>query len=347
MKSLTDVLPFAISRLVDSASSTHVVVVLIDGLGFENILEHANVAPDWLRDSSPIQSTFPSTTPVSLMSLGTAVHAGRHGMLGATVKLDSGLLQPLHWQDSPAPQIFQPFNTVFENAVQSGIAVTRSGPAAYAGSGLTRAALRGGVHVAAENLSELLVRIQEFLKTPAPGLMYAYYPQLDKIGHVHGVCSEQWRQEYVQVMKFFIETQQSLGSKQDMIVTADHGMVDVENRLWIEDLPHLTRDMAFLAGEPRMRHVYAQPGDESSLFRGWQRLEEFADVYTRDEFIQKFFQGDIVDEYRSRVGDVVAVARGLNSLGSRNVDSKVSQLIGMHGADSVVETSIPAAVVSG
>ena len=60
------------------------------------------------------------------------------------------LLNELSWEDGPDPLRWQTQPTVFEAAAADGVAVTSVGPGFFDGSGLTRAALRGGRFRAAD-----------------------------------------------------------------------------------------------------------------------------------------------------------------------------------------------------
>ena len=358
MADISQVLPSALDALMHSTAqrsiaipnSEAVVVVLIDGMGHINLRQAHEWGIDvgWLVDSQPIASAFPSTTPVSLASFGTGLLPGHHGFVGATFlipELDV-FLQPLKWQDSPSANLVQPEPTYFEVATRAGLNVTRIGPAAYASSGLTKAVLRGGAHSGAESLVELFDAIALALKN-SQQLIYAYYPKLDKVGHVYGVDSDEWRAEMTEVAAFLRNLSDAVGPGQSLCVTADHGMLDVTDRLWIEDRPSLMRDVRFITGEPRMRHVFAQQGYEGSLLRSWQQLSDVAEIFSREEFIATQLLGDVEEHVAARIGDVVAVSLGQSVLASRSVDERVSNLAGNHGGRTETERLIPCAVLAG
>src|SRR5699024_10497481 len=66
-------------------------VVLVDGLGWHNLMARADLAP-FLSGAAPAQarSAFPSTTATNLAYLGTGERAGTTGMLGYTVRGPNG-----------------------------------------------------------------------------------------------------------------------------------------------------------------------------------------------------------------------------------------------------------------
>ena len=116
---------------------------------------------------------------------------------------------------------------------------------------------------------------------------------------------------------------------------------------WIEDDAALMRDVRFITGEPRMRHVFAQEGNASALLRAWTSLSDIADIYTREEFIASGLLGSFDMAFKLRIGDVVAIAREGFAVASRTVDERASNLIGNHGGGTSTERLIPCAVMAG
>ncbi len=136
---------------------TSVAVLLVDGMGTYQLPVASRYAPV-LADLAAggggfarvLTSGFPSTTPVSLTTLGTGVPPGRHGVVGFTVRLPDGrILNHIRWGDDPDPYTFQPEPTVFERAAAAGVQVTAVTRPEFEGSGLTVASQRGPVFVGA------------------------------------------------------------------------------------------------------------------------------------------------------------------------------------------------------
>lgn len=357
MISLTDILPASISALdgrrieseLQIPSAKRVVIFLVDGMGSENLRQHVGLHPivDEILQSTG-QTTLPSTTPVSLASLGTGLNPGAHGFLGATFLIDEKtLLHPLKWQTQPNPKFIQPEKTKFELAESNYIDVVRVGPAAYAESGLTNAVLRGGNYFAAENLQEILQVTQNALVKSHPALIYVYYRELDRIGHVHGVASQNWRDELKSILNCISLMRNSLSKDDQLVVTADHGMIDIQERIWIEDFSKIWSATRWLTGEPRFRHFYAEPGSLKILKSELERLHEYADIYSREEFISSGLVGVVESRFESRIGDFVAIARDYSVIGSRTIDRRSSGLIGNHGGNSSTERDIPVSVLAG
>ncbi len=327
----------------------HIIVLLVDGLGALQLGEHAAVAPRLgaMAELGPLAAPFPTTTCVSLTSLGTGLPPGMHGIVGTSFRLDDGsVLAPLSWGEDPNPIATQPEPTVLERAASAGVLVTTAAPAAHRTSGLTRAALRGGEYPGADTLPARLAvaaaAIGRARSERRPSLTYVYWPDLDKAGHVHGVDSAAYRAELARVDALVAGLLDLVADDVLLLVTADHGMVDVpdDRRIDLEARPSLRRDVVTILGEPRVRHVYTHTGRGDTVRQAWaDELGDRADVRTRESVAELL--GPVDDWYADRIGDVVAIARGNWALTSNRVDRIVSGLRGQHGGLEDAEVLVP------
>lgn len=323
-----------------------VTVLLVDGWGWLpwNGIAHETPALGSMT-AQVISSTFPSTTPTALAALGTALPPGEHGLVGAAFLLpeEGEILRPLSWDQTPHPLAVQPEPTAFERLERQGVPVALVGPSAYASSGLTRAGLRGGTYVGADSAEDVAAGVAAHPR----GLTYAYTADLDRTGHVHGVDSVEWLGALHGVDALVERLLDGMPEENILIVTADHGMVDcsTEDRVSMEQLSG-ARDVV-IAGEPRMRHVYCAAQRRDELVRRWR--EELADrawLLTREEAIAAGLFGAVQEDYRDRIGDVIAIARGTTALVSET-DAMVSGLRGQHGSLSPDEMLIPLTISRG
>jgi hypothetical protein len=110
--------------------------------------------------------------------------------------------------------------------------------------------------------------------------------------------------------------------------------------LSVEALPAFDRVIT-VAGEPRLRHVYCQPGSQGEVLQAWRdALGERAFVLDREEAVSLGLFGPTEGDYAERIGDVVVLARGDTVLVSE-VDPLVSGLLGQHGSVTEQEMGIP------
>ncbi len=333
----------------------HVIVLLVDGLGALQVRAHAHLLPALtsMSDLGPLAAPFPSTTCVSLTTLGTGLPPGMHGIVGTSFRLDEGgTLAPLSWGEVPNPIATQPEPTVLERAEAAGVLVTSVAPLAHRSSGLTRAALRGGEYPGADTLPARLqvtgAALRRARAEGRPSLTYVYWPDLDKVAHVHGVASAAYRAELRRVDALVAGLCALTGPDVALLLTADHGMVDVpdDRRVDLEARPALRRGVQTILGEPRVRHVYARQGAAADVHRAWtQELGERAEVRTRAEVAELL--GPVDDWYADRIGDVVAIAAADWALVSDRIDRMVSGLRGQHGGLTDAEVLVPLRLAGG
>ena len=336
-------------------AARRVLVLLVDGLGADLLRAHADLAPRLAGLSSPVgdlSAPCPSTTPVSLATLGTGLPPGSHGILGFVTDVPGAdrTLNHVQWADDPDPDLWQARPTVFELAEAAGVATTAVGPYAYAGSGLTRAVYRGAAYTGAVSHGDLCALALRSLAATPRALVYGYIPELDLTGHVRGVDSASWRAQLALVDRVVEELVDGLPDDAALVVTADHGMLDVPaaTRLDLDADPALTDGVRVLAGEPRARYVHAAPGAAADVLATWQeRLGDRAWVVGRDEAVAAGVFGPVDGSLADRIGDVVAIARGSWALVTPEREPGPSRLAAYHGSLTATELAIPVLTARG
>ncbi|CAA9336952.1 MAG: Alkaline phosphodiesterase I / Nucleotide pyrophosphatase [uncultured Nocardioidaceae bacterium] len=324
------------------------VVLLVDGLGWHLLREHREVAPylaSLLDDSEPLTTAIPSTTATSLTSLGTALPPGRHGIVGYTSRIPgtTRTLNALSWKGGPDPVEWQPYQTALSRLQQSGLDVTVVNKAKFEGSGLTLASQRGVPFLGADDPENRLVCIQEAVRTSRP-LVYAYESVLDHTGHEHGCRSQRWRERLAVIDAEVAELRSALPNEIGLLVTGDHGMVDVPmtDRVELDDEPDLTADVVVLAGEARFRHVHTRATAVDSVAARWRdRLGATALVRTRDEAFDENWFGVVEDRVRPRIGDVLVASLGTSAVFSTSQFPVEHKMVGFHGSVTGAETLVP------
>lgn len=340
---------------IELPRSRAICLVLIDGLGLELLADAAAEAPflAGLLDGTGLQAGCPSTTATSMGSLGTGLSPGTHGLLGYEVlDPDRGvLLNELKWDPGTDPLRWQPHPTLFGTLEAAGVGVTRIGNPEFRDSGLTVAAHRGGDFIGAKRLRTRAEAAIEVLSRPGPGLAYLYWGEVDAAGHTYGWRSSEWRRALRHVDHELIRLARRLPTGTCLVVTADHGMVDVphRDRVDLADHPELTTRMRVLGGEPRFAQVYCEPGAGPALAdRMADAFGERAWVLTRKAAIDAGWFGPVADRNRARIGDVlVAAASSFALVDSRTASPQVLKLIGQHGSLTTAEQRIPLLVAAG
>lgn len=367
---LPDVLPGALAALgtpshdplglaKELSGVRRVAVLLIDGFGYRLIPEAAEVAPTIadihdgrLGRLREIVCGFPSTTPVSLVGLGTGSLPGGHGVLGFSVRVPGTdtVLNHVRWGSDPDPEVWQPLPTVFERAAAAGLRTVVITKPRFEGSGLTRAAYRGAEFRGASERHELVKTMLGALNEGVP-LVYGYHADLDHAGHVHGVGSDEWRDVARGVDQIITLLAASLPSDAALLITADHGQINVPNENKVdldEDHRHLRTGVEAVAGEARVRYLYTADGATADVIATWREaLGEPTLVVSREQAIDEDWYGPVTPEHAMRLGDVIAVSRSNHAVVQSRVEPGEAALVGYHGAFTPAETEVPLIVVSG
>jgi hypothetical protein len=351
-------IPGAVDRLavadgVDVDQVDRVAVVLVDGMGWHLLPELAGAAP--LLASvltggngrlSQLACTFPSTTPTSLVSLGTGAQPGEHGILGFTLNIPGTdrVLNHIRWRDDPPHTEWQPLPTWFQRLEQAGVSARAVLPEWFMGSGLTDAAYRGAQFCPTNSTEDYAQRVADELRA-APGLVYGYTADLDIAAHVFGIGSPRWHEAAVQVDALLTRLVEALPKNAALLVTADHGGLNVpaNARVDLDTDPRLGAGVRVVAGEPRVRYLHTEPGAAADVQATWSELlDGSAEVYSREEAVATGMFGPVNPRHLPRIGDVVVTCTGDAAvLATGHEPPETARLIGFHGGATAAEMAIP------
>lgn len=327
--------------LPDGALADQVVLLVLDGLGWEQLQQRRHLAPRLAAmTGGPITTVAPSTTSTALTSLTTGTTPGRHGVIGYRMSIDASVLNVLRWtvdgrdaRDRISPEKIQ-FQAAFLGHRPA--IVTR---AEFRTTGFTVAHLDGARFNGYRMPSTLVVEALRLARSGEP-FVYAYYDGIDKVAHEYGLA-EHYDAEIVAIDTMVGHLLDGLPSGATLLVTADHGQVDVGPRLVT---PHsdVLAQVDHQSGEGRFRWLHARPGRERELFAaatahhgdtGW--------VVTQDQTIdEQWFGPTVSDAARSRLGDVALVARDPIAYVDP-ADGGIFKLIGRHGSLTSAEMLVP------
>lgn len=322
------------------------VVVLIDGLGTHNLetrIGHANALGALLKSQpkSSIRCEFPSTTVVSLAGFATGERSGLHGLVGYNVanQDQTGLVNLLTgWeQTSQAVREWKSLATISERFKSSSVQVHVVSQEGYRHSGFTMLTMPEALYHGEDDMEARVLKAHQLASKPG-NLVYLYIPELDQIGHMHGSQSATWSQ----VLETVDAALAPLLSSEHVavLVTADHGMVDVpiENQIHLETLSCL-QGVDFLAGgDTRSAYIYTNSdvcdaiqqelGDDVWVVR-WYDLVEAGYV----------LQPQVLDH---RHPSIVVLAKKNVTLYDRRICKPRSlQMLGHHGSITDAEMRVP------
>lgn len=292
------------------AEASQVVLLVVDGLGAEQLRERRALAPMLSSGTGgSITTVAPSTTACALTTLVTGKVPAEHGIVGYRLALDGEVMNVLQWSvrgvDArmrvPA-HVFQPFPS-FPGSTGLVPVVTRYdyGPTGFTAAHLGRVDLHRW-HTAAG----LVTTVRQLAATRTP-FVYAYYEGIDRVAHAEGL-GEFYDDELRAADRLVSDVLDVLPPGAVLVVTADHGQVDVGSSVEVLG-PEIMADVALISGEGRFRWLHARPGAAAGLFDSAAALHaDVAWVRTREQIIEDGWLGGVPSAtVAARLGDVALI----------------------------------------
>ncbi|MGY4856796.1 alkaline phosphatase family protein [Cryobacterium sp. AP23] len=355
---LADVLTSSLASLQAGANplglppAAKAVVVLADGLGISSLRAragHARFLTGHLGKSDVVDGVFPATTAAGIASLTTGTAPGTHGLVGYKVfdaANDRVVNQLTGWDDRMEPSNWQNQPTVFDRAAEAGIPSFAVGPKRFTASGFSQAVLRGAAYVPAETIAARFAAAREIFDAEPRALIYLYVPELDINAHAHGWESDRWLAQLESLDSEAAAFAGTLRKDEGMILTADHGVVDVPaaKQVLFDTVPELVRGVRHIGGDPRCLQLYTEPGvDADALADAWRTVEgERAWIFTRAQAVAEGLFGAVRPDALDRIGDVIVAARKLVAYyDSREPNQSARSMVGQHGSLTDEELRVP------
>lgn len=323
------------------STADQVVLLLLDGLGWDQLLERRGLAPTLESfDGGAVLTVAPSTTATALTSICTGLPPGEHGIIGYRMAMEGEVLNVLRWsvpgRDARAAHPPAKTQPVTSFCGHRPAVVTR---AEFAHSGFTEAHLEGVRFNGYRVTSTLVTEVQRLLRSSEP-FVYAYYDGIDKVAHEYGLGAH-YDAELAFVDGLVAELAASLPPGAALVVTSDHGQVDVGDRT-IELPGSVTEHVAMQSGEGRFRWLHSVAGHQGALLETAEDLyRDVGWVMTRDQIVDEGWFGPVVTEAAlGRLGDVALVAYEPVAWMAVD-DTGPYQLIGRHGSLTGAEMRVP------
>ncbi len=355
---ISDILPTIANQLsggevgykaFDLEPAERYVLVLVDGLGRYLLEDHRCRAPflsEALSSSIEAMSSIPSTTATAMASLGLGEDPGSHGIAGYSFRYGEQTLTPLSWPAFVDPHSFHTHPSYFARLSACGMTTATVSLAQFENSGLTKVALDGSDFYPISNeedSDERLLSIRRALLDHR--LVFTYERRLDHIAHLEGSSAPRWSDSLDSVDEWIERLRDELDESCRIVVTADHGMIDVDRDqiIMIEDHPQLSRGLSLIAGEGRLRHLYGT--DPKSIAHNWRSfLGDRAEVWTRQEAINLGLFGKVDTAVEDRFGDVIVAMRDRWAVMTWTKPKEI-HLVGQHGSLTAAESLIPLIIV--
>ena len=334
----------------------HYLFVLVDGLGMR------------FRDQFPqngffanhfhtrLNSVFPSTTAVALTSLATGTWPAQHGMTGWFTYF------PEH-QRVMAPLLFRERGTNMLGTDLGLAVVDMISEPALLGSFFRKVAsvlprsITDGLYAHWSRAGTPIIpfthhgqarrSIRRIMRqATGPTYTYLYLISVDHLSHKHGVSSDEVTRDIAKVDRLLEQIRARLPESVRMVVTADHGLVDVPPE----------RQFVFREGDPLAATLYAgQTGegatpvfhvrDEDAFQKAFAEhpASEHFTLFRPSDLAERGLYGPVAlsDRMQSHLGDFVGIAVEPSILQYVPAGSKPVNHVGVHGGLRPGEVEVP------
>jgi hypothetical protein len=322
------------------------VLLVLDGLGWQAFDHFPGRLPELHSFAGgPVTTVVPSTTPAALTSITTGLPPSRHGITGFRIRHERGVLNAIRWQlagggRAPDPEHVQKERPFLGRKVP---VVTK---AAFRTTGFTAAHMRDAAFHGWQTPAVLVEEVRALVADGAP-FVYAYYSGVDEVAHSHGLDSAHYPAELAFTDRLVGDLLDALPDDVALVVTADHGQVQVGPDGW-RTLAPLHEMVETYAGDGRFRHLHSKPGRAGELHAAAEELHGAdAWVFRREQLLDEGWLGpDPVPATYRRVGDVVLAARSDVGFIDPTLPYE-AELLGAHGSVTPGEMQVPLVAARG
>lgn len=360
-----------------------VILFFVDGFGWRFYEKYRDAYPFLQRIAttgqvSQLTSQFPSTTAAHVTTISTGLPVAQSGVYEwffYEPQLDE-IIAPLLFsfagdsqrdtlkQAHVDPQrLFSWQTTLYQQLHQQGVASYNFQHEAYSHSTYSQLLFEGATHIIPyQTLSEALVNMQFWLKQrQTPAYFFLYFSQIDSICHGYGPNLPHVEAEidtfFTTMERLFYQKLAGTLSDTLVIVTADHGLVEVDPKTTI----YLNIEPAFKgieqffktnrhgqlivpAGSPRdmFLHIKEDRLAEAQEFLA-SRLSGRAEVRLITDLIAQGYFGPppMSAQFLGRVGNLVILPYAGESVWWYEEDHFEMKFFGHHGGLTKQEMMIP------
>lgn len=336
----------------------HVVLIVIDGLGYEFLARRPGSAL-FRHCRERITSVFPTTTAAAITSFLTGVAPQQHGVTGwFTWFRELGSVATVlpftpRYGGSPFTEVgIEPQELFNRQSVFTGLNAGCHvvNPFYITDSAYSRAGARAAERHPYRGRDEFFDRLKEIVFTAGRErtFTFAYWPELDGLAHQHGVESQEVSDHFDGLDAALAELLESIaGTDTTVLVTADHGLLDTNpgHTIVVNDHPELQRTLTIpLCGEPRAAYCYVRARSREK-FEAYvrERLGHACEMRPSQELLEAgyFGSGEPHPHLTDRIGDYTLLMRENYVITEQLPHERRFSQRGVHGGLSGTELFVP------
>ena len=333
-----------------------VVLLVIDGLGFNYLMERGKGSCLKSNLAGAMTSVCPSTTTSAIPTFLTGLPPQQHGLTGwFTWFSEIGTILSVlpfkprdhrieQWGDATPNQLVG-VPPVFGRMAANCSTVM---PDRIADSAFNRAFSGTATVRPYKDIQGFCDQIVRAVSGSGRNYVYGYWPEFDGLAHGFGIKSGEVYAHFGLIDRAVSSILRRLKKRKALLlVTADHGFVDVmtEDRISLEQHPELGRTLERpLCGEPRLAFCYVKPEHRAS-FEGYiiDRLDHCVLAKRSEELLGEgwFGRGTAHPQLRDRIGDYALIMKRNCIIKDTLPGESPFRQIGVHGGLSADEMYVP------
>jgi hypothetical protein len=330
----------------------NIVLIVIDGLGFEFLKKHKESFL-WKHNKGKLTSVFPSTTCAAISSFATGLAPTNHGFTGWFMYFkELGMVTiPLRFttragkldlsKQYKIDELFKAKPLHLPQRKQHVLVPKEIVNSAYS-SHITKHARAQDYNSLEDMFSKLTKTIK---KDSTNKFIYAYWPFFDDLEHHKGTLSKETQQHFRAIDAQCEKLVQNLrNTNSNIIITADHGHIDTRKSIYIEDIPRLKDCLSLpLCGESRAAFCYVKP-DKVKEFKNIIRTKckQFCTLYESQSLVNKGVFGlGTAKALEGRIGDYILIMKENYTLKDCLLGEQKKLLKSNHGGVSREEMFVP------
>ena len=342
------------------AAARTVTLLVIDGLGWEALAAHPESTLARLRPTR-LTSVFPTTTTSAITSLTTGLPPAAHGLPAwytwlreldrVAIPLIGRARKGSDYDGEPLPDLAALYPAPPLTAgLSHGIASRHLQPNWIVDSAYSHHHGGPAERHGFDGLEELIGQTVAGARLPGRRYQFVYWAEYDHLCHEHGTRGAATEAHFHAIDAAVGRLCAELPDDALLLVTADHGLVDVApgGCHQLMDHPRLAATLSRpLCGEPRAPFLYLKPGREADADACLtETFAELCTVHTREQVLDEGWlgPGPLHPELASRIGDrILSMAPGQVLVGDGDRPGHCQR--GVHGGLDPAELGVPLAVV--
>ncbi|MCW3998683.1 MAG: alkaline phosphatase family protein [Candidatus Bathyarchaeota archaeon] len=364
---------------VDAEKANKVVLLVVDGFGFDQFINHHKQNP-FLKglteagEVSPLTSVFPSQTTNALTTLNTGLTPQQHGMLEYFIYLKNiGLINALQFErigggnrklidEGFDPSLMFNGKSIHQTLSSWGVSSFAHMQAANSSNACSKLIFKGSTMVPSLKTSDTIVRLRKNLEeTSGNAYFFVHLDTLDTISHQYGPQSIEYQAELATItyllQRELVEKLDSSTAKETLLLlTADHGGIESNpNRtIYLNLQPKTMMNLQrgsngkpiMPTGGPREIFLHIKE-DKLQETKAWlmTQLGDRAEIVETAQAVEEglFGVGAASQDFLDRAGNLLILPCGGETVWFEQFTTRIT-FMGQHGGLCEEEMLVPFAV---